>query len=184
MRQPEWFEPYDLTRVTASIGFEGTVRSRPLNMTLAWGGNREFNGFNGNADGYLLEWDLGVSQRSTLYGRAEVADTDLFGLGLHPKGFSHRHVFYKVGVVTAGYLRDFMGTDEEVESASAPTRRFTGCLTISCSTGSLRTPITCFYAGARAHPRRIDTSRPYIPARLPQSWMNAFLISPGLLIVS
>ena len=90
----------------STSAFEGTVRSRPLNVTMAWGGNREFNGFNGNADGYLLEWDLGASQRSTLYGRAEVADKDLFGLGLHPKGSSHRHVFYKVGAVTAGYLRD------------------------------------------------------------------------------
>ena len=51
-------------------------------------------------------WDLRTSGRSTLYGRAEVADKDLFGLGLHPKGLSHRHVFYKVGALTAAYLFD------------------------------------------------------------------------------
>ena len=106
LEQPEWFEPYDQTRITASIGFEGTVGARPLTATAAWGGTREFNGFNGNADGYLLEWDLRAARRSTVYGRAEVADKDLFGLGLHPKGFSHRHVFYKVGALTAGYVFD------------------------------------------------------------------------------
>ena len=75
-------------------------------ITAAWGGNREFNGFNGNADGYLLEWDLRAAQRSTIYGRAEVTDKDLFGLGLHPKGLSHRHVFYKVGALSTGYVFD------------------------------------------------------------------------------
>jgi hypothetical protein len=103
---PEWFEPYDLTRITASIGYEGTLRRRPLTVTAAWGGNREFNGFNGNADGYLLEWDLRLRPRSTVYGRTEVADKELFGLGLHPKGLSHRHVLYKVGAFTTGYVFD------------------------------------------------------------------------------
>ena len=106
LKQPEWYEPYDLTRVTASIGFEGAIATRPLMITAAWGGNREFNGFNGNADGYLLEWDLRAARRSTIYGRAEVTDKDLFGLGLHPKGFSHRHVFYKIRALSTGYVFD------------------------------------------------------------------------------
>jgi hypothetical protein len=106
MRLPEWFEPYDVTRITASLAFDGTVGARPLKLTMAWGGNREFNGFNGNADGYLLEWDLQPRAQSTVYGRAEVADKDLFGLGFHPKGLSHRHVFYKVGALTGGYVFD------------------------------------------------------------------------------
>ncbi len=63
LRQPEWFEPYDLTRITASLGFDGLVFARPLKVTAAWGGNREFNGFNGNNDGYLLEWDAAADQR-------------------------------------------------------------------------------------------------------------------------
>lgn len=108
LKQPEWYEPYDLTRVTASIGFEGAVAARPLMITAAWGGNREFNGFNGNADGYLLEWDLRAARRSTIYGRAEQADKDLFGLGYHPKGLSHRHVFYKIRALTAGYVLDVL----------------------------------------------------------------------------
>lgn len=111
MRQPEWFEPYDLTRITASLAFNGEVRSRPLSVTFAWGGNREFNGFNGNADGYLLEWDARVAHASTLYGRAEVADKELFGLGAHPRGLSHRHVNFKIGAVTLGYVRDVPVSD-------------------------------------------------------------------------
>lgn len=90
LRQPEWYEPFDQTRITASVAFSGDVRSRPLSLTASWGGSREFNGYNGNADGYLLESDLRLAHTSTVYGRAEVADKDLFGLGLHqptPKGF-------------------------------------------------------------------------------------------------
>jgi len=106
LKQPEWFEPYDQTRITASVEFEGTAGTRPLKATAVWGGTREFNGFNGNADGYLLEWDLQATHRSSVFGRAEVDDKELFGLGLHPKGFAHRHVFYKVGALTAGYVFD------------------------------------------------------------------------------
>ena len=107
LKQPEWFEPYDISRVTASLAFDGQVATRPLHATLAWGQNFEYNGFNGNNDGYLLEWDLGAAKSSTLYGRTEVVDKELFGLGAHPRGFSHRHVFYKIGAVTLGYLQDF-----------------------------------------------------------------------------
>jgi hypothetical protein len=108
MRQPEWYEPYDLTRITASLGFDGYVRARPFKVTLAWGGNRQFNGFNGNADGYLLEWDLRATEKSTIYGRAEVADKELFGLGPHPKSDVHPHFFHKIGALTAGYVRELV----------------------------------------------------------------------------
>src|SRR5205814_3392807 len=45
LHEPEWFDPFDVTRLTASIGFNGQIASRPLSMTAAWGENREFNGF-------------------------------------------------------------------------------------------------------------------------------------------
>jgi hypothetical protein len=99
-----------VNRITASISYENVVRSRPLHITAAWGGNREFNGFNGNADGYLLEWDTGITRRSSLYGRAEVADKELLGLGYHPRGFSHRHVMYKVFALTVGDVFDVSRT--------------------------------------------------------------------------
>jgi hypothetical protein len=69
LKEPEWFDPYDVTRLTASIGFNGTVASRPLSATLAWGENREL--LTGPVDGYLLEWDLRVAKRWSLYGRGE-----------------------------------------------------------------------------------------------------------------
>jgi hypothetical protein len=106
LRQPEWFEPFDATRLTASIEFNGQAGSRPLAMTLAWGENRQFNGFNGNADGFLLEGDLGATDSSTIYGRVEVTAKELFSLGPHPKEFVHPHWFSDVRAFTAGYLRD------------------------------------------------------------------------------
>lgn len=106
LTQPEWYEPYDQNRVTASLGFDGAVKGRPLAVTAVWGGIREFNGFNGNADGYLLEWDVRLARRSSVFGRAEVVDKELFGLGYHPKGFSHRHVYFTIDAVTAGYVFD------------------------------------------------------------------------------
>jgi hypothetical protein len=106
LQQPEWFEPFDATKLTASISFNGYVRNRPLSSTLAWGENRQFNGFNGNVDAYLLEWDLGVTGASALYGRLEVAAKELFGLGPHEKEFAHRHWFATITALTTGYVRD------------------------------------------------------------------------------
>jgi hypothetical protein len=99
-----------VNRITASISYDGSAGGRPLRVTAAWGGNREFNGFNGNNDGYLLEWDAAVSRRSAIYGRAEVADKEVLGLGYHPRGFSHRHVLYKVFALTAGDVFDVSRT--------------------------------------------------------------------------
>jgi len=36
LHQPEWFEPYDDTRITASVGDQGALGSRPLAATLVW----------------------------------------------------------------------------------------------------------------------------------------------------
>jgi hypothetical protein len=106
LKQPEWFEPYDVTRITASLSYDGTIKSKPVAATVAWGGNREFNGFNGNNDGYLAEGRIRATDVSTVYGRVEGADKELFGLGLHPRGFSHRHTYFRVYAFTAGYIRD------------------------------------------------------------------------------
>ena len=57
-------------------------------MTLAWGENRQFNGFNGNVDGFLLEGDLRAHQRvDDLLGRTEVTAKEIFGVAPHPKEF-------------------------------------------------------------------------------------------------
>jgi hypothetical protein len=106
LHEPEWFEPYDQTRLTASIAFDGAIASRPLAATLAWGHHQEDNGFNDHSDGYLLEWDLRASRRTAVYGRVEVSAKQIFGLGLHPKGFNHQHFYSHVDPLTLGLVRD------------------------------------------------------------------------------
>ena len=46
LHEPEWFEPYDVTRLTRRIAFGGAIRSRRLDATLAWGRNIHYNGYN------------------------------------------------------------------------------------------------------------------------------------------
>jgi len=106
LHQPEWFEPYDVTRLTASIGFEGSVLSRALAATLAWGENRQAVVANGVSDGFLLEWDLQATAPTSVYGRAEIAEKELFGLGLHPLGFAHPHYYSHIDALTVGAVRD------------------------------------------------------------------------------
>jgi hypothetical protein len=106
LRKPEWFEPYQTTRITASIEFNGAVASRPLAATLAWGHHQEDNGFNDHADGYLLEWDLRATERTALYGRVEVSAKQIFGLGLHPVGFNHAHTYSHIDPLTLGLVRE------------------------------------------------------------------------------
>jgi hypothetical protein len=82
------------------------VRSRRLDTTLAWGKQIEYNGFNNRADSYLLEWDLHATGTMSLYGRAEVVRKEIFGLGLHPKGFNHPHFYSDIDALTVGVVRD------------------------------------------------------------------------------
>ena len=106
LHDPEWFEPYPVTRLTASIGFNGSVASRPLAATVAWGQNHEFNGFANTDDSYLLEWDLRTTRATSLYGRAENVTKQIFGLGLHPRGFTHPHFYSHATALTLGTVRD------------------------------------------------------------------------------
>jgi hypothetical protein len=108
LKVPEWFEPYDETRLTASIGYEGMIGLRSLAVTLAWGQNREEVVANGTSNGFLLEWNLQAARRLALYGRAEIADKQLFGLGYHPAGFQHPHVYSHFDVLTVGAVHDFV----------------------------------------------------------------------------
>jgi len=103
IQQPEWFDPYDVIRLTASIGFTGTVRSRALAATLAWGENREPPAV---LDGYLFEWDLRATGTTSIYGRAELAAKDIFNLGVPEVTIEHGHRISRVGALTLGYLRD------------------------------------------------------------------------------
>lgn len=106
LHEPEWFDPFDITRITASMAYTGAIGSRPLAITAGWGQNRLFNGFQNVEDGYLLEWDFRATRTSTFYGRAEVAAKHLFGLAPEPRGFAHPHANSNIGALTLGGLRD------------------------------------------------------------------------------
>jgi hypothetical protein len=106
LHEPEWFEPFDATRLTASIGYQGPLWQRPTAMTLAWGENRQFNGFNGVSDGFLLEGQSALTPRSSVFGRVEEAAKELFGIAPHPKALAHRHWFSEIAAMTAGYVYD------------------------------------------------------------------------------
>jgi hypothetical protein len=103
---PEWFEPYDETRITASVGYDGTIASRPLSATFAWGENRDAIVINGVSDNFLLEWDLRATDKTWFYGRAEVVEKEVLGLGFHPFGFFHPHLYSHVDALTLGLVRD------------------------------------------------------------------------------
>jgi hypothetical protein len=106
LNKPEWFEPYETTKVTASVEFDGTIGTRALAATLAWGHHQEDNGYNDHADGYLFEWDFHATDRTAIYGRVENSTKQIFGLGLHPAGFNHPHVYSHIVPFTLGAVRD------------------------------------------------------------------------------
>ena len=97
LHEPEWLSRH-VTRLTASVAFAGTVWSRPLAATLAWGENRQDVVANGVSDGFLVEWDCRSTTRWPTYGRAEITNKELLGLGFHPKGFAHPHIDSHVDV--------------------------------------------------------------------------------------
>jgi hypothetical protein len=107
LHEPEWFDPYDVTRLTASIAYNGTAASKPLNATLAWGQNREL--LVGALDGYLLEWDWQLATRSSFYGRAEKMRKEVLSLGVHPRGLlpgQHPHSLSDIQALTLGHVFD------------------------------------------------------------------------------
>jgi hypothetical protein len=135
LKEPEWFDPYDVTRLTASIGFNGAVGSRPLAATLAWGENREILGV---LDGYLFEWDLQAATRSSFYGRVEKVRKEILSLGVHPRGLppnAHPHSLSDVNALTLGHVWDLpislggrfgLGADITVYQTSADLESYFG----------------------------------------------------------
>jgi hypothetical protein len=133
LRQPEWYEPFDVRRLTASMTFNGIVRSRPLAVSFAWGQNHHYGAINGTSDGFLVEWDWRFAERSTVYGRGEAVSKIIFGLGLHSKNDVHPHWLVDVGALTLGYLHDItrvaggvvgVGADATVYSMPADLRSY------------------------------------------------------------
>jgi len=107
LKEPEWFDPYDVTRLTASIGFNGAVAKRPLAATVAWGQNREL--LVGTLNGYLAEWDLRAARRWSTYGRLEHGRKEILSLGVHPRGLlpgQHPHSLSNFNALTIGQVWD------------------------------------------------------------------------------
>ena len=104
LQRPELYSYNDMTRLTASIIFTGTLGSHATAATLAWGENREVHGI---LDGYLFEWDVQMTPSGSVYGRLESAAKDLLDLGgLDPPGFVEFHRISHVAAFTLGYLRE------------------------------------------------------------------------------
>ena len=135
LKEPEWFDPYDVTRLTASVAFNGAVGSRPLDATFAWGQNREL--LVGVLNGYLLEWDLRATTRSSFYGRGEHGRKEILSLGIHPRGLlpgQHPHSLSNFNALTLGYIWDLpinlgrfgVGADITVYKTSADLETYFG----------------------------------------------------------
>jgi hypothetical protein len=105
LHEPEWFEPVDQKRFTASIGFTGSIASRPLAATAAWGQTREDAPSHPISDAYLIEWDLRVSRSFSTYGRTEFVNKDIFP-HVHDRRFPEPHFFNDVGAATFGVVQD------------------------------------------------------------------------------
>jgi hypothetical protein len=110
LHRPEWWEAFDESRTTASLSFDRTIGSRAVSATAAWGRNRHHNSFNQHADAFLAEATVRVSERSTVYGRTELAAKNLFPEGPHGPGDVHPHFFQDVTASTMGYVHDVATT--------------------------------------------------------------------------
>jgi len=108
LHEPEWFEPYDETRLTASLEFNGNVRTRPVSATFGWGESREAVVQNGVSDNFLAEWDVRASRAISIYGRAEIVEKQILGLGTHSKGEVYAEVYSHVDVLTIGAIHDVL----------------------------------------------------------------------------
>ena len=164
LHEPEWFDPYDVTRLTASIAFNGTVASRPLAATLAWGQNRELL----DRRARRLPARVGSAPRGTvvlLRPRRDDAK-EMLSLGVHPRGLlPGQHPHTHLGHQRADARLRLGSADRSGgrRSASAPTSPSTRLRPISESTSARRSRFTCSCAGVRTAPRRprslIDRAR-------------------------
>jgi hypothetical protein len=107
LHQPEWYAPWDQTRLTASIGYTGTFLSRPLSVTAAAGQTREAAAPSVVvSNGGLLEWHWRARASLSTYGRAEAVRKELLGIHVHRPGEAHPHFLSDVGAFTFGVVQD------------------------------------------------------------------------------
>ena len=92
--------PRDVTRITASMQYQGTLSGRPLATTIAWGSNAEVQT---RTHAVLAEGVLTLTPRHTVFGRAEIAGKRGHDLHIHEDVLD----VFTVGKLQGGYLRLF-----------------------------------------------------------------------------
>lgn len=99
---PEQFEPdVSVNRTTASASFQTMLADNPWQTTLAWGRNRKDPG--DTSDGWLLESEILIDQRYTLFGRAERVENDELFLEDEPL----HGLTFTIKKLTLGGIYDF-----------------------------------------------------------------------------
>jgi hypothetical protein len=91
--------PVDVSRVTASMLYQGTVLARPVSAAVAWGTNHE-DGSRTHAA--LAETTL--APRHSVFGRAEINGKPAHDLHIHEAADD---TVFTVGKLQAGYVRLF-----------------------------------------------------------------------------
>src|SRR6266511_5280413 len=101
--------------------------------------------------------------QTTLYGRAEKARKEIFGLGFHPKGFGHPHLYSDIDALTLGATRD-LPIHRFGRIGAGATSRCTGCRPTWPRISAAHGPSTSFSDGVRTPgPRRTYIERWPIP---------------------
>ena len=88
----------DVTRITASMLYQGALAGRPLAATVAWGTNSEVGT---RTHAALAEGTLTLTPRHTVFARAEVAGKQGHDLHIH----ENETAVYTVGKLQGGYVR-------------------------------------------------------------------------------
>lgn len=106
LRDPEFIEPGDLVRSTASLSYNRPLTRGNWAASLIWGRNHKtFEKRNLNS--YLAETLLVFRERNYLTGRVELADKDELFPHENDGGEHGPDGVFRVAAYTAGYSRDF-----------------------------------------------------------------------------
>lgn len=118
LKNPEFFEPGDTHRQTASVQYNRPFRDGNFAAAFIWGRNREgHDGETFRLNGYTAEATVNFRQRNYVYTRLELVDREGDDLlthdELHDLGFGDgEHPQFRVGGYTFGAARDLWNTDK------------------------------------------------------------------------
>lgn len=117
LKDPEFFEPGDTHRQTASVQYNRPLARGNWATALVWGRNREQHGGETfRLNGYLIESTLNFLERNYVYTRLELVDREGDDLLTHDEthalGFGEdEHPQFRVGAFTFGAARDLWNTE-------------------------------------------------------------------------